>query len=95
MDGEFEPICAGLLGLGITINTVSGDEHVAEVERNVRTTKYRLWSVLTTLPFHKVPDSMIIEIFMDQVFWLNILPNKYGVYKTMSPCQIISGLKMD
>ena len=28
--GEFEPICAGLLGLGITLNNASCDEHVPE-----------------------------------------------------------------
>ena len=39
MDGEFEPIRAGLLGLGITLNTVSCDEHVPEDEYNVRAVK--------------------------------------------------------
>ena len=37
--GELKPICSVLLGLGITLNTVSRDEHVPEAERNVRTDK--------------------------------------------------------
>ena len=95
MDGKFEPICAGLLGLCITLNTVSRDEHIPEAERNVITVKYRVQSVLTTPPFSKVPDHMIIEIVLGQVFWLNVFPNKYGVSKTMIPHQIMSGLKID
>ena len=38
---------------------------------------------------------MIIEIVLNQVFWLNIFPNKYGVSKTMISRQIMSGLKID
>ena len=94
MYGEFEPIRAVLLGLGITLSTVSREENFPEAERNVRTLKYRVWSVLNTLPFHKSPDRMIIDIFLGQVFWLNVSANKYGVSKTTSPRQIMSGLKI-
>ena len=38
---------------------------------------------------------MIVEIVLGQFFWLNVFNNKYGFYKTMSPCQIMSGLKID
>ena len=62
MDGEFEPICVSVLGLGITINNLSRNEHITEAERNVRTIKYRVRGVLTTLSFRKFPCSMIIEI---------------------------------
>ena len=76
MDGDFEPIHAGLLGLGITLDTVSCDEHVFEDERNFRTVKYQVHSVLIALSFHKVPYSMIIEIVLGEVFWLNVFPKK-------------------
>ena len=95
MDGEFEPICSGLLGLFITPDTVSRDEHVPESERNVRTVKDRVRSVLNSLPFRKISDCMVIDIFLGQVFWLNVFPDKYRVSKTMGPHQIISGLKID
>ena len=36
---------------------------------------------------------MIIEIVLGQVFLLNLFPNKYGLSKSMSPRQIMSGLK--
>ena len=94
-DGEFEPISAGLLGIGITLNTLSREKNIPEAERNVRTVKGRVWSVLTTIHFCKVPDRTIIEIVLVQVSWLNLFPNKYGVYKTMIPRQIMSGLQID
>ena len=84
MDVEIEPIRAGLLVLGINLNTVSHDEHVPGSERNVRTVKDQARSVLTTSPFPKVPDRMIIDIVLGQVFWLNVFTNKYVFFKTMS-----------
>ena len=95
MDGEFEPICSSLFGIGVALNTVSRYYHVPQAERNVRNVKYRVWSVLTNLLFRKVPDHTIIEIVLGQVFWLNVFTNKYGIYKTTSPHQIISRLKID
>ena len=95
MDDEFEPIRAVLLGFVITLNTLSCDEHVPEDERNVRTVKDQVRSVLTNIPFTKVPDHIIIEIFLGQVFWWNSFPNKYGVSKTMIPRHIMYGLKID
>ena len=95
MYGELKPICSVLLGLGITLKTVSRDEHVPEAERNVRTDKDQFQSVLTTIPFCKSHNCMIIQIVLDQVFWLNVFPSKYGASKTMSPHQIMSGLKID
>ena len=37
---------------------------------------------------------MIVDIVLVQAFWFNVFPNKYGVSKTMIPCQIMFGLKM-
>ena len=88
-------IIGGLFGLVITPNTVSPDEHVPEAERDFIIVKYWLQSVLTTLLFCKVPDFIIVEIFLYQVFLLNVFPNKYGFSKILSPCEIMYGLKID
>jgi hypothetical protein len=53
MDGQFEPLWAELADLSITLNTVSNDEHVPDIERNIRTTKERARCVYNTLPFDK------------------------------------------
>ena len=41
MDGQFEPLRGNLAELGITLNTASNDEHVPEIERQIRTVKER------------------------------------------------------
>ena len=39
MDGQFEPLRGNLAKLGILLNTASNDEHVPEIERQIRTVK--------------------------------------------------------
>ncbi len=39
MDGQFECLRGDLAATQITLNTVSNDEHVPEIERYIRTTK--------------------------------------------------------
>ena len=62
MDGQFETQRADLADLKITLNTVSNDEHVPEIERHIRTIKERTRCVYNTLPFTKMPSRMIIEM---------------------------------
>jgi hypothetical protein len=85
MDGQFEPIRAVLADLQITLNTVSRDEHVPEIERHIRTTKERTRCVYNTLPFRKMPARMVIEMVYSSTFWLNSFPHNDGVSKTLRP----------
>ena len=39
MDGQFEPLLGDLAEMGLQLNTVSNDEHVPEIERQIRTLK--------------------------------------------------------
>ena len=39
MDRQFEPLRGNLAELGILLNTASNDEHVPEIERQIRTVK--------------------------------------------------------
>jgi hypothetical protein len=68
MDGQFEPLRAELADLSITLNTVSNDVHVPEIERNIRTTKERACCVYNTLPIDKMPTRMIIEMIYYSTF---------------------------
>jgi hypothetical protein len=53
MDGQFnkDDLDGEIANLGITLNTVSADEHVPEIERHIRTIKERARSVINMLPF--------------------------------------------
>ena len=62
MDGQFEPLRGDLADMGIQLNTVSNDEHAPEIERQIRTLKERTRGIYCTLPFHKIPRCLIIEM---------------------------------
>ena len=55
MDGEFEPLQANLLELGININTTSKSEHVPKVEQQIRVLKECICMHAATL-YHSKPS---------------------------------------
>jgi hypothetical protein len=95
VDGQFEPLCGELAGLGIAVNCVSRDEHVPEIERHIRTLKERTRCIHNQLPFEKMPARITIEMVYSSNFWLNMFPPADGVSKTMSPRAIIAGGELD
>ena len=91
MDGQFEPLRGNLAELGIILNTASNDEHVPEIERQIRTVKERTRAIYCTLPFNKMPRRLIIEMVYAANYWLNMFPRKGGVSKTLSPRALLTG----
>ena len=81
--------------MGITLNTASNDEHVDDIERQIRTIKERCKSIYNTLPFHKMPARLVIEMVYASVFWLNSFAPNDGVSKFMSPRTIVTGLQVE
>ena len=72
----------------ITLNTVSNDEHVPEIERRIRTTKERIRCVSNTLPFTRIPSSIIIEMVYCSNFWLNCFASMDGIADTIGPAPL-------
>ena len=95
MDGEFVPLRGGLAKIGITLNETSRDEHVGDIELYIRTIKERMRSIYNTMPFHKVPARLVIEMAKTAVFWLNAFPVSRGVSRDLSPRTILTGQKVD
>ena len=91
MDGQFEPLRGNLAELGIVLNTALNDEHVPEIERQIRTVKERTRAIYCTLPFSKMPRRMIIEMVYAANYWLNMFPRKGGISKTLSPRALLTG----
>ena len=91
MDGQFEPLRGNLAELGILLNTASNDEHVPEIERQIRTVKERTRAIYCTLPFKKMPRRLIIEMVYAANYWLNMFPRKGGISKTLSPRALLTG----
>ena len=95
MDGEFVHLRGGLAEIGITLNETSRDEHVGDIERYIRTVKERMRSIYNTMPFHKVPARLVIEMAKTAVFWLNAFPVSKGASRDLSPRTILTGQKVD
>jgi len=95
MDGQFESLRGDIADLQITLNTVSNDEHVPDIEQYIRTTKERARCVYNTLPFRRLPARLIIEIVYSSIFWLNCFPPNDGISPTLSPRAIIVGTQID
>jgi hypothetical protein len=79
----------------VTLNTNSPDEHVPDIERQIRTMKERARAVRGTLPFKRLPARMIIELVHFLTLWLNAFPHSSGVSDTYSPCTIMTGTSLD
>ena len=95
MDGEFVPLRGGLAEIGITLNETSRDEHVGDIESYIRTVKERMRAIYNTMPFHKVPACLVIEMAKTAVFWLNAFPVMGGASGNLSPHTILMGQKVD
>jgi hypothetical protein len=79
----------------IGLNTVSNDEHVPDIECHIRTMKKQTRREYNMLPFKKMPARIVIEMVSASTFWWNSFPPVGGVSKTLSPCAIVVGLKID
>lgn len=95
MDGEFESLRGDISALGATLNTTSNDEHVGDIERQIRTIKERCRCLYNTLPFTKMPARLVIEMVYASVFWINSFPPNDGISKVMSPKMIVTGQQVD
>ena len=94
-DGEFESLRGDFAEMKMALNTVSRDEHVPEIERQIRTVKERCRGHYNTLPFRSIPLRMLIELVYNAIFWLNSFPPLGGISKTISPRELVFGGKID
>jgi hypothetical protein len=62
MDGEFAPLKAEMLALGVSLNIASANEHVPEIERWIRVLKERTQATRHTLPFPYIPKVMLVAM---------------------------------
>jgi hypothetical protein len=87
-DNEFAALRQDLESHGIRLNIASKEEHVPEVERQIRVIKERVRSIVQTLPYSKMPNKMKIAMICYVVYWLNAMP-KHD--QRLSPRDIIMG----
>jgi hypothetical protein len=95
MDGGFESLRGDLADLQITLNTVSNDKHVPDIERHIHTLKERTRSVYNMLPFDRMPPRLVIEMVYLSNFWLNSFPPGDGISNSLSPRAIVVGTQIN
>jgi hypothetical protein len=95
MDGEFAPLKHDLSDMAITLNVTSANEHVPQIERQIRTIKERARATRHSLPFEYIPALMMIELVYFSTMWINAFPPKGGVSGNISPRGILTGTQFD
>ena len=88
-DGASEFISAGvsMATHRVRWNTVAKNQHVPEIERNIRLIKERCRSIINTLPF-QVPQSIIEHMVHHAVTMINMVPREG---ERISPRQAVVG----
>ena len=77
------------------INTTGADDHVPAIERFIRVVKERFRSERCTLPYTKIPPTVIKELVKFCNMWLNSFIIKGGVSNTLSPRCLLTGRSLD
>jgi hypothetical protein len=92
-DGEFAPLKVLIESLpgGPMVNLASPNEHVPEIERQIRVVKECSQAAHHRLPFQHIPKLLMIHIVLNAIKMLNFFPTKGGISNTLSPKTIISG----
>ena len=93
MDMEFDKVAPHLEG-DVVVNTSAAREHVAEIEREIRTEKERARCVSSTLPFKRLHKLVVINLVQFATMWLNAFPSKSGISSKYSPREIVHRTKL-
>ena len=85
-DNEFDSLRDDLrTDFGIILNTSSANEHVPEMERQIRSIKDSMRSSRTTLPFDIVPIMMTLACCKYHVMWMNMFPSENSLSAVFGP----------
>ena len=95
MDMQFEPLRSYLLQHKVILNATSANEHVGDIERFIRVVKERVRALRSRLPYTRLPPRLVIAMVRHVCRWLNVFCPKDGVSNTISPCALITGVKLD
>ena len=95
MDMQFASLEDDLVTRGVNLNVASAKEHIAEIERFIRTIKERARAIRASLPFAKLPYRLVLAIITHVSKWLNIFCPKNSISDVISPRTLMTGVKLD
>ena len=73
-----------------TLHIYGAEEHVAPIERAIRTVKERCRLMCYSLPYKRYTKIMVHSLVEYVVHWLNAFPTRNGASNTMSPSTMYS-----
>ena len=95
-DGKFKAIRGVIHDEGkADLNTSAPNEHVPEVERNIRIIKGRVRSTLHGMPYRKIPRKMKAELVLTIVTLLNMVSRKASISDRYSPRELVTGVRTE
>ena len=95
-DNELKPMKEAIHEEGnADLNLSAPNEHVPEVERNIKTIKERVRCSINDMPYEKLPKNFKRELVTTCCSMLNALPRSAGVSQVYSPREIVTGKRLD
>ena len=96
-DGEFGPLKILLESLpGVPlVNLAAENEHIPDIERQIRAVKERCRATCHNLPFHQTPKLLTTCIFLNTMKMINLFPTKEGIPDNVIRKTIMSGETLD
>ena len=95
MDNEFEVLRDNLREELLTLNTTATNQHVPQIEIQVKVVKERVQSTWNSLPYKNFPNRMISCMVENEVFCLNALQIYSGMYSTISLRTLLTGITIN
>lgn len=88
-DGAFACIRHDLAPAAVSIT--AADDHVADVERSIRTIKERTRATVHGMPYSRLPKEMVKGVVAFGTSSLNLFPPDDGISDDISPLTIVTG----
>ena len=88
-DKDFEAVRKSLIPVHIEI--VSAGKHDGHAERLIRKVKYCTRCDLDNMPYKKCQKLILVSSLEASITWLDLLPNKNRISKTLIPIAIVIG----
>ena len=80
---------------GISLHCIPRNQHEPHMEATVKLIKERVRCLWHKMPFKSIPKTMIKQLAMRQVRWLNAFPPKGGISSHCSPRTIVGSCPID
>ena len=95
-DKELKPMKEAIQDEGnADLNLSAPNEHVPEVERNIKKIKERVRCLINDMPYDKLPKNFKRELVTTCTSMINALPRSTGASQMYSPRENVTGKCLD